>query len=166
MTGKKDHFVPQGYLRQFAIDIDRQNKDREKWRVHELNKQKPQLPSPTAKINSIAYGKRFERYPNDVSFEETLRKKISGLENHFFRIQNKLVETENIHKLTNGELGQLILYIAFQRERTLARRRLIGESAASLVNEYDKSGNIDEIIDFEARAQEIIFDTQKSFEKR
>ena len=122
--GKDDHFVPQGYLRHFALEEDKRNLAREKWRVYVLRQAAFGLPARAEKISSVAYGKYFERHSGNEEWKSKIKQKINQLENDFFEVQNKLVEAENITHLTSQDRVQLTRYIAFQKERTLATRNL------------------------------------------
>ena len=136
--GKKDHFVPQGYLRQFAIDKDKHNIPRADWKVHTLWRKSPKLPAPAARIDSVAYGKYFERYGLDEAVNEEIRSKINKVENRFFEVQEKLVQTEDLTKLEAEDFTGLVLYTAFQRERTLARRQFYKRQLESAAKSFDE----------------------------
>lgn len=136
--GKKDHFVPQGYLRHFATDESKSSLARKDWKVYTSRRQAPKLPAPSKRIDSVAYSNYFERYGVDESVNEEIRSKINNLENLFFTVHEKLIQTEDLTQLEPEELTRLILYTAFQRERSLARRQFYKRQTASAARSFDK----------------------------
>jgi len=118
--GKKDHFVPVAYLHQFATDETKNKEERREWKIYRLAKQayEPQEDS----IISVAHSTYFERFANDEERTQHLKNDISKLEDSFFPVQAKLIDTQDLFQLSGKELAYLLYYVAFQHERTLAAR--------------------------------------------
>ncbi len=123
--GRKDHFVPCGYLRHFATDDSRLTTTKHrKWKVHAYNRIKNVEIATPVSIETVAYSKSFEYFDGDEQLNQEIRKEISQIENDFFPIQAQIVNQNNIRDLTLEEFHKVIDFIAFQRERTEFRRQL------------------------------------------
>ena len=136
--GKKDHFVPQGYLRRFATDESKLNLKREDWKVYTVNRKAPKLPAQARRIDSVAYSNYFEQYKADEFVNDEIRLKINQLENLFFAVQERLIQIEDLTKLALEDLKCLVLYSAFQKERSLARRQFYKRQLESAARSFDE----------------------------
>ncbi len=128
--GKKDHFVQQSYLRHFATSNDK--KAQEDWKIYSHDRAND---ATLVRINSVAYGKHFERHSNEAITEQ-IKQTVWRIENVYSKVHKKLVLEESLTSLSEEEFYNFAFGVAFQRERTLARRNLYKARLNGVVTSY------------------------------
>jgi hypothetical protein len=110
---KKQHYVPQFYLRNFSQDD-----------VHLLCFNLKRNKSFYVKVKNVCQGKYF--YSQNTENEEV----FSRLESKFALSIKKILDNEDITSLSSDEAMLLLTFISFQQERTK-------ESKISIENHFD-----------------------------
>lgn len=143
--GSKDHFVPCGYLRHFAIeDSKTRNSDYRKWRVHAYNRVKSEEIRVPVSIDSVANSKFFEHFEGNEKLNEEIKAVIRIVENSFFPVQSEIVLKKTLLGRTEKILS-VMDFVAFQRERTQFRRNLYKTRLQRAINKDSSTQELSEM---------------------